>query len=488
MIDLSASSPPNAPTPQPYDYQDDPPSPCASERWNGRPDIGVVVTAFNGARFLKECVDSILGQDLPPERLVIVDDFSESDNTLAVARSFEQFGVKVLRTPKNLGMCGARTLGLQEVFCPVIMCFDGDDIMPPKYLSTMRRELGRNGFVYPGRQFFGTRSEKLPAPEADRANLWKQNFCPSPSLMWRHVFDQAGGWQVPCEEGTAPDWDLFLRMSGIAPFAPSSMNCVIRKHDRNFSSTKWGRHWSAIHGDVRYHAATITVGLVYSGRVAEMLPRWVETVAASLVKAGKTAHLMILNDSTEDVIAGRLPQGFSGMTVHNLQGPSFDERRANPPLISQFLAGACNRLLREATGDILWIIEDDIMVPVNACQDLLRQILCSQGSPIPAACGYYRSRHSPDRFVLGSNTDGRIIHEASPPTTAKPVQLTGTGCLMILRDLVKGMTFKPKWSDEIRSVNAHDWTFSSDLFDQNRPVIVVPAVWCPHHHDAHSFV
>ena len=482
MIDLSTTTNAGQQT-DPY-YQEYPGAPgCA--------DIAVIITAFNGAAFLDECAQSVLGQSLKPAAIVIVDDCSTRDNTLAVARSYERHGCRITRTPKNLGMCGARMFGLQGVTDPVIMFFDGDDVMPPDYLKTMRAELGANGFVYPGRQFFGSSFGRTGAHPPDRTALWSRNFCPSPSLMWRHVFDRAGAWQQANPEGTLPDWSLFLRMSGIAPFAASSMDCLVRRHESNYSGRRWDRPASEILGDTRTHAATLTVGMVYSGRLPQFQERWLATVAASLKVAGKTAELLVLDDSTDGFpmkSVGVRPE-FTSVSIRRMPGSNFVERRKNPPLVSQFLAAAYNELLRCATGDLLWMIEDDILVPRNACRDLMRQILAAPGAPMPAACGCYRSRHNPERFILSSvMPSGEIINHTSPPVTPMPIQLTGTGCLMILRDLVRGMSFRPQWHHGAIRSNAHDWTFSSDLFTQNRPVMALPSVVCPHFHADGEFV
>jgi len=473
MTDLTSTT-------DPYDQYATHPCGCPGSSGS---DIAVIVTAHNSAAYLAECLESILSQSLPPEKIVVVDDHSKGDNTLAVAHAFEQHGVTVLRTPKNLGMCGARMHGLAETNSPVIMFFDGDDVMPTGYLETMRSELGNHGFVYPGRQFFGSRNDRIAAPAADRARLWRQNYCPSPSLMWRHVFESIGGWQIANPEGTLPDWDLFLRMSRISSFAPSRMDVLVRKHDTNFSGQHFPRQLSEIYGDTRAHAATITVGVVYSGRMSHgFFVRWMAHSGRSINAAGKKAQLLIIDDSADGL------EGFGGRDTSIIRIERDRSKKMTPHEVSRFLAGCYNRLKRESTGDLLWLIEDDMLVPVNACQDLMNTLLRSPGAPVAAACGCYRSRHHPDRFVLSSFDGMSVVHSKSPPARPTPVQLTGTGCLMMNRDLVKDVDFEPQWRCNGIVSNAHDWTFSSKLFDQGRPVIALPSVVCPHFRSEDAFV
>jgi GT2 family glycosyltransferase len=451
-------------------------------------DITVIVTAHNSAAYLRECVESILGQTLAPEKIIVVDDFSTLDNTLAIAHAFEQHGVLVLRTPKNLGMCEARMFGLEHTNSPFILFFDGDDIMPSTCLEVMRREIGNHGFVYPGRQFFGSRTTLIKAPVADRGALWRQNYCPSPSLMRRHVFEAAGGWQKANTEGTLPDWNLFLRMSRISSFCASSIDILVRKHDSNFSGQQFPRPISEIYADTRVHAATVTVGMVYSGRLGErFLHQSLAHISNSLHQAGKTAELFIQDDSP-DGMGAILKTGpvFHSVRVERIHRKRDQKLTAHN--VSRLLARSYNRIKRQSSGDLLWLVEDDMIVPSNAAKDLMSAILCSQSAPIPAACGCYKSRHNPDRFVL-SFFDGRsVVHTKNMPVKPSPVQLTGTGCLMMLRDLVEDVEFDPMWRNNGVVSNAHDWTFSSKLFDQGRPVIALPSIYCPHFGSESAFV
>ena len=57
-------------------------------RMNQRPLVSVIMTVYNGERFVAEAIESILGQTLRDIELVVVDDGSE-DGTLEVLRSFE---------------------------------------------------------------------------------------------------------------------------------------------------------------------------------------------------------------------------------------------------------------------------------------------------------------------------------------------------------------------------------------------------------------
>ena len=63
-------------------------------------DVEIVLATYNGARYLSDQLTSLLGQSLPPARIIISDDGS-SDQTLSIVRQFQEQhpGRIVLLTP-----------------------------------------------------------------------------------------------------------------------------------------------------------------------------------------------------------------------------------------------------------------------------------------------------------------------------------------------------------------------------------------------------
>lgn len=82
------------------------------------------MTAFQCEAFLGEALASVLGQTLPPEEVIVVDDGS-TDGTQDVARSFGG-RVRVVSRP-NGGPGAARNTGLAEARGDWIAFLDGDD-------------------------------------------------------------------------------------------------------------------------------------------------------------------------------------------------------------------------------------------------------------------------------------------------------------------------------------------------------------------------
>lgn len=98
---------------------------------SSRPEVSVIIPAFNAGRFLRATLESAISQDTPVE-IVVVDDGS-TDDTVAVARSFGDC-VSVIEGPHR-GAQAARNTGLRASTAPFVKFLDADDVLLPGSLS-----------------------------------------------------------------------------------------------------------------------------------------------------------------------------------------------------------------------------------------------------------------------------------------------------------------------------------------------------------------
>ncbi|SNT27901.1 Glycosyl transferase family 2 [Granulicella rosea] len=114
-----------------------------------QPEAEVLLATFNGARFLREQIDSILSQTYAPLRIVVSDDGS-SDETPAILAEYasrlpDRF--RVLPSRRPTGHPKWNFLRLMQASTAPYVCFaDQDDVwLPDKISATMRamRELER---------------------------------------------------------------------------------------------------------------------------------------------------------------------------------------------------------------------------------------------------------------------------------------------------------------------------------------------------------
>jgi glycosyltransferase involved in cell wall biosynthesis len=101
------------------------------------PKISVIVPIYNQAPFIRETVDSVLGQGYPNVELVLSDDGS-TDGTSDILREYasaEPDRVKLVASEENTGIAGAFNRALDAHTGDYIAWLGGDDVMLPGKLD-----------------------------------------------------------------------------------------------------------------------------------------------------------------------------------------------------------------------------------------------------------------------------------------------------------------------------------------------------------------
>ena len=111
------------------------------------PKLSIVIPAYNEERLMAQVLTKVLAVDLGPlgmEREIIVVDDGSRDDTLAIARSFDQ--VTVLAQPRNQGKGAAVQRGIQEAKGDWILIQDADlEYDPQDYLPMLAALTGAEG-------------------------------------------------------------------------------------------------------------------------------------------------------------------------------------------------------------------------------------------------------------------------------------------------------------------------------------------------------
>ena len=99
------------------------------------PELSVVMTVYNGARFLREAIVSVLEQTLTNFEFIIVDDGS-TDASVSMLLDFERIDhrIKVVQQ-SNSGIAAALNRALLEARCDLVAHLDHDDRVLPQWLE-----------------------------------------------------------------------------------------------------------------------------------------------------------------------------------------------------------------------------------------------------------------------------------------------------------------------------------------------------------------
>ena len=99
--------------------------------------ISVIVPCYNSARYLEDCIRSILSQDVALEVLLVDDASTDGSGALADALAAQDGRVRVFHREKNGGVSRARNLALEGARGEWVTFVDADDLLPEGALRTL---------------------------------------------------------------------------------------------------------------------------------------------------------------------------------------------------------------------------------------------------------------------------------------------------------------------------------------------------------------
>lgn len=105
--------------------------------------LSVAICTHNGARYLREQLNSIISQSRLPEELVICDDRS-GDETLDIINAFAAqapFAVRVFANPEQLGLVKNFEKAIELCRGEIIALADQDDVWQPEKLQRLEQAL-----------------------------------------------------------------------------------------------------------------------------------------------------------------------------------------------------------------------------------------------------------------------------------------------------------------------------------------------------------
>lgn len=109
--------------------------------------ISVYITSYNQQEYLKQAIDSVLGQTYPASEIVIIDDCS-SDGSRALILDYQKQYPEVIVphfNEKNLGITATRNVALSKVTGDYVTWLDGDDSYLPNKLKTQKEIVDTTG-------------------------------------------------------------------------------------------------------------------------------------------------------------------------------------------------------------------------------------------------------------------------------------------------------------------------------------------------------
>src|SRR4051794_5178129 len=98
------------------------------------PLVTVVIPTYNRPSFLRAALDSVLCQDFPEFKVLVVDDASPYDVALLV-QAFGDPRIQLMQQPRNVGMLQNWREALCTPTTRYVATLDDDDLWLPHHLS-----------------------------------------------------------------------------------------------------------------------------------------------------------------------------------------------------------------------------------------------------------------------------------------------------------------------------------------------------------------
>lgn len=212
---------------------------------NDKPLVSVIIPAYNASKYLKEAVDSIIGQTYDNLEIIIINDAS-TDDTLQIANSYikKDRRVKVYDNKANMGIGRNRSKGIKLAIGEFICWQDADDISLPNRIKLQVEYLLNNedvGVVGGFMQFFDDSGDLAirhyeEHDEGLRKTIFRYNPIAQPASMVRSkVFKKVGLYNP--EYRVDEDLDMLFRIGREYKFA-NVQEVVLRYRQSNSSLTR----------------------------------------------------------------------------------------------------------------------------------------------------------------------------------------------------------------------------------------------------------
>lgn len=99
-----------------------------------KPKVSVIMAVYNGEKYLRDAIDSILGQTFTDFEFIIVDDAS-TDRTPEVVASYGDPRIRYVRNDSNIRPGASANRGIELSAGEYIARLDGDDVSLPERLA-----------------------------------------------------------------------------------------------------------------------------------------------------------------------------------------------------------------------------------------------------------------------------------------------------------------------------------------------------------------
>lgn len=300
------------------------------------PSVSVIIPCYNYGRFLADAVESALGQTIPPQQIIIVDDGS-TDDSLAVAGRYAAHPTVRLIAQQNHGAIAAYNNGVRAASGEFFLILSADDRLDPRYLERavpLLRARPHAGYVYTAYRMFGARHRLLAAPPFSARRLRLRPYINATALFRRAAWEQASGFSAAMDGGHE-DWDFYVSLAGLGwpGVALPEVLFHYRKHSLASRNALPFRRWLGVRANVyRRHREQYRLPLPLYLALVVLNQNWLRLRAApraairrlgpgDLPPASDNACLLVGGRVAEQARARHHAEALGGVAIATIVAP-----------------------------------------------------------------------------------------------------------------------------------------------------------------------
>ena len=185
--------------------------------------VSIVLPVHNGSRYLRESIESVLGQTYSNLELIVVDDAS-TDRTPQILKEYSERDsrIRVVKNPENLKLPKSLNRGFAEAKGVLLSWTSDDNRYDKQAIQRMVDFLTANpsvDLVYTDYQLIDSEGhEAQRVTVEDPVRLWAGNTVGCCFLYRRPVYERLGGYAE--DLFLAEDYDFWLRTSRYFKLTP----------------------------------------------------------------------------------------------------------------------------------------------------------------------------------------------------------------------------------------------------------------------------
>lgn len=105
--------------------------------------VSIITPVYNSEKYVKETIESVLSQTYKNFELILINDKS-TDNSLDICNSYKDDRIKHINLEKNVGVCRARNIAIENACGRYIAFLDSDDIWDKNKLEEQIKFMKEN--------------------------------------------------------------------------------------------------------------------------------------------------------------------------------------------------------------------------------------------------------------------------------------------------------------------------------------------------------